>query len=904
MAMPRVEDDACALYALGASLEVTCAAGADPGLRCAEAGERAGEALSSDVASGGERFSGHDGTSLATRLPDGLKAFSVISSGPSQAGDGQTPEERLYDSEERFRAAFETSEDAISISRMRDGLYVDVNAAFARLFGFTKREVIGRTALDLGIWPDKATRDSFISGLIGQPRIRDRVLQLRRMDGSQRTMMVSATRCVLAGEPHLLASLRDVTDAQQTEMELRKLWQAVEQSSVAVLITNADGCIEYVNPCFTEITGYSHDEAVGRNPSILKSGLTPESDYRRLWETISRGSAWQGEFCNRRKDGSLFWGVASVSPLLDAQGRVTHFVGIQADITERKRAEQELRASEERFRSLVDTSLLGICIEADGKPLFVNQTFAEIFGYRDAAEVLALGSLNTLYISGEARPATRCHAASSADRPASHREIRGVRKDGSVVWLQAQSRIVPWNDSTAVQTAVLDITLRKQFEDRLQYQANFDPVTGLPNRNLALDRLISAIEAARRRATRVSVLFIDVDRFKKINDTLGHAAGDRFLRQVAQRLKASVRQMDTVARLGGDEFVVLLNDVRLRSDAEAVAAKIAEMNAEPFMLDGQEAFVTLSIGIASFPEDGDDAQELLRHADAAMYVAKENGRSQVRLFSPELRQRSHNRVRMEADLRHAIERQQLVLHYQPLLDIRTGAVVGAEGLLRWFHPEHGNISPDHFVRLAEETGLIVSIGEWALDSGCREIRRWIRAGHEGLRLSINVSGRQFRESSFATAVERALRDYRLDPGCLELEITERLLLDDAADVAVSIDRLIKDGVRLAIDDFGTGYSSLGYLNRFPLDTLKIDRSFIVGLPTDTGQSTLIDGLIMLAHRLHLKVVAEGVENAGQLEFLRNRDCDLAQGYFFSPPLPGDDLLKLLDRQNHRFAGVS
>jgi diguanylate cyclase (GGDEF)-like protein/PAS domain S-box-containing protein len=686
-------------------------------------------------------------------------------------------------------------------------------------------------------------------------------------------------------------------------MELRKLWQAVEQSSVAVLITDADGCIEYVNPCFTAITGYSRDEAVGRNPSILKSGLTPESHYRRLWESISRGDAWQGEFCNRRKDGSLFWGVASISPVQDAEGRVTHFVGIQADITERKRAEQELRASEERFRSLVDTSLLGICIQVEGKPLFANQTFAEIFGYHDAAEVLALGSLDALYDCGEAGPGTRCHAAACAGRSELHQEIRGVRKDGSVVWLEAQSRIVPWNDRTAVQTAVLDITLRKQFEDRLQHQANFDPVTGLPNRNLALDRLTSAIEAARRRAARVSVLFIDVDRFKKINDTLGHAAGDRFLRQVAQRLKASVRQMDTVARLGGDEFVVLLNDVRLRSDAEAVAAKIAEISAAPFMLDGQEAFVTLSIGIASFPEDGNDAQELLRHADAAMYVAKENGRSQVRLFSPELRQRSHNRVRMEADLRHAIERQELALHYQPVFDIKTGAVVGAEGLLRWFHPEHGNISPDHFVRLAEETGLIVSIGEWALDAGCREACRWMEAGHQGLRLSINVSSRQFRESSFVTAVDRALRDYRLYPGCLELEITERLLLEDSTIVAASIDRLIKNGVRLAIDDFGTGYSSLGYLNRFPLDTLKIDRSFIGGLPADTGQSTLIDGLIMLAHRLQLKVVAEGVENAGQLEFLRTRDCDLAQGYFFSPPLPGDEFLKLLDCQDHRLAGV-
>ena len=615
----RREDDACELWATD---QVLCVTGPESGLHGVEAAARAGKAPPCKIASlGGERPPAYDEALCVAQPTDG-KVFGVIASGPVRAGDGTATGSWLHESEERFRIAFETSEDAISISRMHDGLYVDVNAAFARLFGFTKREVIGRTALDLGIWPDKATRDRFLSGLIGQPRLRDKVLQLRRMDGSQRTMMVSATRCVLAGEPHLLASLRDVTEVQRTEMELRKLWQAVEQSSVAVLITNADGCIEYVNPCFTAITGYSRSEAVGRNPSILKSGLTPQSDYRQLWETISRGDAWQGEFCNRRKDGSLFWGVASVSPLLDAQNRITHYVGIQADITERKQAEQELRASEERFRSLVDTSLLGICIEADGKPLFVNQTFAEIFGYRDAADVLALGSLHTLFVPDEGGPATGCPVTSAADRSDAQHEVRGLRTDGSLVWLQAQSRIIPWNGGTAVQTAVLDITLRKQYEERLQHQANFDPVTGLPNRNLALDRLISAIESARRRATRVSVLFIDVDHFKKINDTLGHAAGDRFLRRVAQRLKASVRQMDTVARLGGDEFVVLLSDVRLRSDADAVSAKISEACAEPFMLDGQETQVTLSIGIASFPEDGDSAEELLRHADAAMYVAK------------------------------------------------------------------------------------------------------------------------------------------------------------------------------------------------------------------------------------------------------------------------------------------
>lgn len=810
--------------------------------------------------------------------------------------DRRAAEQRLSESEERFRIAFETSADAISISRLRDGVYVDVNEAFARLFGYGKDDVIGRTSTELGIWPSLRAREEFVARLAAEQAIRDAVLQLRRMDGELRTMLVSASHCVLGDEPHLLASLRDITELQRNELELRKLWQAVEQSSVAVITTDAEGRIEYVNPCFTAITGYSRDEVVGRNPSILKSGLTPEHDYQRLWDTVTSGAAWQGEFCNRRKDGSLFWGVASISPVQADDGRITHFVGIQADITERKRAEQELRASEERFRSLVETSFLGICIERDGKPLFVNQTFAEIFGYDDIADVLALESLDPLGAFVEATAAAPGPQPRPTGRSVSPHELQGVRKDGSVVWLHAQSRTVPWNGGTAVQFTVLDITLRKRYEDRLQHQANFDPVTDLPNRTLAMDRLGSAIEAARRRATRVSLLFIDVDHFKKINDTLGHAAGDRFLRQLAQRLKASIRQMDTVARLGGDEFVVVLSDVRLRSDAEAIAAKIVEACAPPFLLDGQEAFVSLSIGIASFPDDGEDGETLLRHADAAMYVGKETGRSQVRLFTPELRQRSHNRIRMEVDLRHAIKRRELVLHYQPLIDIRTGQIIGAEALLRWFSAEHGELSPDQFVRLAEDTGMIVPIGEWALASGCRQMRRWIDAGHDHLSLSVNVSSRQFRDAPLLSAVRSALRENRLDPRSLELEITESLLIEDSPEIRSTIDRLVEDGVRLAIDDFGTGYSSLSYLNRFPLDTLKIDRSFTGGMLEDVGQSTLVDALIVLAHRLRLRVVAEGVESAEQLEFLRGRGCDLAQGFFFSPALPADEFLQLLDRQ--------
>ncbi len=579
----------------------------------------------------------------------------------------------------------------------------------------------------------------------------------------------------------------------------------------------------------------------------------------------------------------------------DDSRRTSGFIGAETGMTRSRRTQNSLYASEERFRSLVETSLFGVCIERAGRPLFVNQAFADIFGYASSDELMALGTLDVLYPLGEPqRLAQACKHLPGGRSPSQH-EIRGIRKDGSLIWLHAHSRIVPWDDGTALQSTLIDVTLRKRYEDHLQHQATFDAVTDLPNRSLALDRLVSAIEAARRRASCVYVLFIDVDHFKKINDTLGHTAGDRLLRQLAQRLKASVRQMDTVARLGGDEFVVILGDVRLPDDAAAVAGKIAEACSRPFLLDGQETFVTVSVGAAAFPEDGDDAEDLLRSADAAMYVGKENGRGQVHFFTPELRQRSHDRLRREVALRHALERGELTLHYQPLIEIRTGTVVGAEALLRWCDPEHGNTGSDEFVRLAEDTGLIVPIGEWVLATGCRDLRRWIDAGHDHLGLCVNISARQFR-GSLPAAIRSSLDAYRLDPQVLTLEITEGVLTEDPGEFKAMMDRLVADGIRLAVDDFGTGYSSLSYLSRVPLDTLKIDRSYTGGVLGDATRSTLVDALIILAHRLHLRVVAEGVETADQLDFLRIRGCDLAQGYFFSAPLPADNFLQLLDER--------
>jgi len=488
-------------------------------------------------------------------------------------------------------------------------------------------------------------------------------------------------------------------------------------------------------------------------------------------------------------------------------------------------------------------------------------------------------------------------------------EYRARKADGEVIWLHDVVHLsIPAQHSARLRGVTVDVTARKEMESRLVHLASHDALTGLPNRNLLADRLGQALISAARHGRAAGALFLDLDRFKVINDSLGHNAGDRLLKAVAERLQDGVREGDTVARLGGDEFVMILDDMAQPQDAALVAQKILESFVQPFHVEipeaggAQEFFFTTSIGISLYPSDGEDVDTLLKNADTAMYRAKERGGNSYQFFTPEMDLRARKRLSLESALRNALERREFVLHYQPQIDLATQNVIGAEALLRWNHPEQGLIAPADFIPLLEETGLIVPVGEWVLREACAQATAWRQAGLPPLRMAVNLSARQLRHERFADTVATALADTGMDPDGLELEITESAVMQQVEACLETLRQIHALGVQISMDDFGTGYSSLSHLKLLPIDTVKIDRSFVRDIPADENDAAIVQAIIVLAHTLRLNVIAEGVETQEQLEFLRAHGCDAMQGYLFSRPLPAEAFAGLL-REGRRLSAA-
>ncbi|AZT83717.1 EAL domain-containing protein [Marinobacter sp. NP-4(2019)] len=479
-------------------------------------------------------------------------------------------------------------------------------------------------------------------------------------------------------------------------------------------------------------------------------------------------------------------------------------------------------------------------------------------------------------------------------------EVNSIRRNGERFW--EQLIVTPIKDSNGEATGYLilgeDISIRKRYEQQLLRQANYDILTGLPNRMLALDRLKLALAQARRENSLVGVMFLDLDNFKHINDTMGHDAGDNLLIEAARRISSCLRGTSTVARLGGDEFLVILPGLTDADATSQVAERILKTFEPAYLLDNQEVFVTTSIGIAIFPTDSDNSGTLLQHADAAMYQAKHKGKSSYARFVPEMTEVSHDRLQMESRMRRALEQNEFELYFQPIVRTDTGALSSAEALIRWNNASMGMVMPDRFIPLAEETGLIIPIGEWVLHEACNQAMKWHEITGNKVGVSVNVSPRQFRDPGFSATVMKALEASGLEAECLELEITERLILDNTIETAEILKYLDQAGIRLSVDDFGTGYSALSYLKSYPFDTLKIDKSFVQDVLREQDDASLVRAIINMAHSLGLKVIAEGVEEEAQTHFLQLEGCDYSQGYFYSRPMPEEAFEKWLST-NHR-----
>ncbi|MDT8404568.1 EAL domain-containing protein [Sulfuriflexus sp.] len=555
---------------------------------------------------------------------------------------------------------------------------------------------------------------------------------------------------------------------RESEKQMQQLSSAVEQTADAVTITDAEGNIEYVNAAFSDITGFSKQEAIGQSCSMLKSGRHNAAFYAGLWQSLTEGHTFQDIFINRRKDGNIYYEEKSITPLKDEKGKVTHFISTGKDITEQMATRQ-----------------------------------------------------------------------------------------------------------------------------RLHHLSSHDGLTDLPNRSLFIDRLSQAISRARWNGRVVAVLFIDLDRFKNINETLGFEYGDSVLQAVASRLTQNVRDGDTVARLGDDEFAILLEDIYQKEDIPVVVEKIIKSLSQIHIFDEHELFVTTAMGISLYPSDGDDAQTLIQNADVAIHHAKESGSNNYRFYESKMNTQSLYRLNMESSLGKALEREEFFLLYQPQINLKSGQIIGFEALLRWQHPELGTVSPVEFIPLLEETGMINQVGRWVLRTACQACRTWNEMGLHDIKVSVNMSPVQFDNDNISHIVADALSETWLEAKYLEIELTESTIMRSPQKTISVLDELNAMGVTLAIDDFGTGYSSLSYLQKFPIDVLKIDRFFVKDVSKNNGGASIVNAIISMAHSLKMSVVAEGVEDNEQLAFLQEHDCEMVQGFLFSKPVPHEAAMQLL-----------
>lgn len=665
--------------------------------------------------------------------------------------------------------------------------------------------------------------------------------------------------------------------------------QLFESAFDAMLVFDAETeLVLEVNARACELYGFTRQEMLGMNLTSLTKDV--EGGREKVALILEGTGALQLYTTQFRKDGSEVHLEVCASKV-SVDGRVA-ILTANRDITGRRKDEVLIQSSERKYRQLFERNLAGVFRNSlEGRILDCNEACVRILGLESREEAIGRDA-SELYFEPSEREALM--KTLTAQRALTNIEVRMRRLDGREIFVLENVSLVDSGDGElVVEGTMFDITERKEAEKQVAYQAYHDPLTGLGNRKLFELRLVPAISQARREGYPMAVLFVDLDRFKSINDSMGHGVGDEILRQVCFRMAPLIRAEDSLARVGGDEFTVMLSRISGPHDAMRVAQKLLETIANPYQVGENAFFVTASIGIAMFPSDGDSAETLIKNADSAMFRAKELGRNGYQLCTGTIAGKAMERLLLEVSLRSAIDNGELHIEYQPQVDLAMGRVVGVEALLRWRHPQRGPISPATFIPIAENSGLILQIGEWVLRKACEQLRLWHLAGHEGLRMAVNLSAGQFQQPELLTSIRNILRDTQLDPRCLELEITESTAMQNTERTIAVLNRLKEMGIRIAIDDFGTGHSSLNYLKRFPLDVLKIDQSFVRDIMRSGSDAAIVLAVIAMARGVNLELIAEGVETEEQKQFLLEHGCQQMQGYFFSRPLPTPDVDKFL-----------
>jgi diguanylate cyclase (GGDEF)-like protein/PAS domain S-box-containing protein len=823
--------------------------------------------------------------------------------------DQKHAEARLRDSEERYRLAFQMNLDSMDICHLDDGKFVDVNDAFLRNTGFAREEVIGRSALELGIWADPGDRQNLLEMLHADSACRNLEARYRTRDGTLRWGLLSVSAIELDGVPCILSVTHDITEAKAAAERLAAAQQALKTSEEryrTAFQTSLDGfCIsrlsdgEYidVNRAFLEIVGFEREEVIGR--TSLELNLWIDWDLRqRLVERLTKESSFQNVTTQyRKKDGQAIW-IQLSSSLIEIEG-ASRVLTVVRDMSEAMAAEERLaaaqralRTSEARYRTAFQTSLDAVSINHldDGRYIDANQAYLDALGF-GPSELLGKTSLE---LGIWANPGDRALLVEALRQNGSCRDLEAQfrRKNGEIFWCLMSASVMELDGVPCILSFSRDLSTVKAAQEQVRSLAYYDPLTQLPNRRLLMDRLRQTVAAGSRNHRKKALLCLDLDDFKTINDTLGHQTGDLLLQQVAQRILDCIGDADTVARLGGDEFVVILehlseNPIEAAALAEAAANKILAAVDRPYSLNGHECRSTSSIGIAIFGDGLHDADEVLQQADIAMYQAKTAGRNTLRFFAPALQSAVKARAALEEGLRQGIKACEFLLFYQPQID--SCRLVGVEALLRWNHPARGLLAPAEFISLAEETGLILPLGDRVLETACAQIAAWARKKEaSGLSIAVNISARQFRQSGFVDQVVSTLDRTGADPHRLMLELTESVLLDDVEKAISTMTTLKAHGLQFSLDDFGTGYSSLSYLKRLPLDQLKLDRSFVRDILVDLSSGAIAQTVISLGRAMGLSVMAEGVETEAQRDLLAELGCQAFQGYLFSRPLPVEE----------------